>query len=143
MEQAAQHLVGKHDFVCFQTAGSERESTVRTIFSAQVRGMGGTPKSAQGVVDVSPSSPRPAEDLGRATQTEMRGADEANAVVAIEVTGDGFLYTMVRTIVGTLVEVGRGKRDPSWVAEVIASRDRTRAGQTAPPHGLMLMQVEY
>ena len=53
------------------------------------------------------------------------GADEADALVTIEVEGDGFLYNMVRSIAGTLVEVGRGKRDPTWIAEVLAARDRT------------------
>ena len=63
--------------------------------------------------------------------------------MTIEVAGDGFLYNMVRTIVGTLVEVGAGKRDVDWPAEVLAARDRRRAGQTAPPHGLFLVSVDY
>ena len=71
------------------------------------------------------------------------GADEEAALIAIEVEGDGFLYTMVRTIAGTLVEVGRGKRDPQWVRDVVASRDRVAAGQTAPPQGLCLLRVAY
>jgi tRNA pseudouridine38-40 synthase len=50
---------------------------------------------------------------------------------------------MVRAIVGTLIEVGKGAREPAWVAEVLASRDRRTAGQTAPPHGLFLVSVEY
>ena len=63
--------------------------------------------------------------------------------ITIEVAGDGFLYNMVRTIVGTLVEVGRGTRDVNWPAEVLAARDRRSAGQTAPPHGLFLVSVDY
>ena len=50
---------------------------------------------------------------------------------------------MVRTIVGTLVEVGRGARDAEWVAAVLDAADRRRAGPTAPPQGLCLMRVEY
>jgi tRNA pseudouridine38-40 synthase len=57
--------------------------------------------------------------------------------------GDGFLYNMARTIVGTLLEVGRGNRDAQWVADVLAARDRRAAGQTAPPHGLFLVSVDY
>lgn len=57
--------------------------------------------------------------------------------------GDGFLYRMVRNIVGTLVEVGRGAWVPGLVAEVLRSRDRRRAGPLAPPHGLYLVQVVY
>ncbi|GMV79766.1 MAG: tRNA pseudouridine synthase A [Planctomycetota bacterium] len=70
------------------------------------------------------------------------GAREAR-VIEIDVEGGGFLYKMVRTIVGTLVEVGRGRYPPEWVGEVLATRDRKRAGPTAPPHGLCLMQVFY
>lgn len=57
--------------------------------------------------------------------------------------GDGFLYMMVRSIVGTLVEVGMGKRTPGSMSDVLASQDRSRAGRTAPPQGLMLMHVCY
>lgn len=63
--------------------------------------------------------------------------------LAIEVEADGFLYNMVRNIVGTLVEVGRGKQPPEWIDEVIAARDRDAAGQTAPAKGLFLLRVDY
>jgi tRNA pseudouridine38-40 synthase len=63
--------------------------------------------------------------------------------ITIEVSGDGFLYNMVRTIVGTLVEVGVGARLVNWPAEVLAACDRRKAGQTAPPHGLFLVCVTY
>ncbi|QDT69491.1 tRNA pseudouridine synthase A [Planctomycetes bacterium MalM25] len=63
--------------------------------------------------------------------------------IDLTVTGDGFLYNMVRTIAGTLIEVGRGARPPEWVAEVLAARDRAAAGPTAPPQGLVLVRVEY
>ncbi len=71
----------------------------------------------------------------------MRGGEELADRVTLEVAGDGFLYNMVRTIVGTLVEVGVGTRDVDWPAEVLAARDRRTAGQTAPPHGLFLVSV--
>ncbi len=57
------------------------------------------------------------------------------------VEGTAFLKQMVRNIVGTLVEVGRGRQPPEWVAQVLASKDRTLAGQTAPAQGLTLMEV--
>ncbi len=60
-----------------------------------------------------------------------------------EVRGSGFLYHMVRNIVGTLVEVGRGKWPPQQVLEILESRDRRRAGPTAPAQGLCLWKVEY
>ncbi len=63
--------------------------------------------------------------------------------VVIEVESNGFLYNMVRNIVGTLMVVGVGKERPEWVADVLASRDRRRAGPTAPPQGLCLLSVRY
>ena len=56
---------------------------------------------------------------------------------------DRFLHQMARTIVGTVVEVGRGKRSPSEVMDILQSKDRSRAGQTAPPQGLFLIEVQY
>jgi tRNA pseudouridine38-40 synthase len=64
-------------------------------------------------------------------------------LLCYEVTGSGFLRHMVRTIVGSLVEVGRARRPAEWIGEVIASRDRARAGPTAPPQGLFLVRVDY
>lgn len=64
-------------------------------------------------------------------------------LVAYDVSADGFLRHMVRNIVGTLVEVGRGRRSAAWMGEVLASRDRASAGPTAPPEGLFLMAVSY
>ncbi|MBM4038022.1 MAG: tRNA pseudouridine(38-40) synthase TruA [Planctomycetes bacterium] len=59
------------------------------------------------------------------------------------VTANGFLYNMVRAMVGTMIEVGAGKRPPEDVARLLASRDRALAGRTAPAKGLCLMSVEY
>jgi tRNA pseudouridine38-40 synthase len=63
--------------------------------------------------------------------------------LAIFVSADSFLHHMVRNIVGSLVEVGRGARSVSWMAELLAGRDRTRSGPTAPGHGLTLVRVLY
>jgi tRNA pseudouridine38-40 synthase len=65
------------------------------------------------------------------------------ALVGLVISADRFLHHMVRNIVGSTVEVGRGARPPQWLAEVLASRDRTRAGPTAPAHGLTLLHVTY
>jgi tRNA pseudouridine38-40 synthase len=115
MQRGGQALVGTHDFVSFQSAGSERESTVRTIFAVEVAASGAEPGAF----------------------------NERDVLVAIDVEGDGFLYNMVRAIAGTLVEVGRGKRIPESIAETIAAADRAAAGQTAPPYGLSLLWVAY
>jgi tRNA pseudouridine38-40 synthase len=70
------------------------------------------------------------------------GAGEEDFVI-LEVEADGFLYNMVRAIVGTLVEVGRGVRGESWPGDVLAALDRSAAGMTAPPEGLCLLRVDY
>jgi tRNA pseudouridine38-40 synthase len=66
-----------------------------------------------------------------------------NAYLRIAMQADGFLRYMARNIVGTLVEVGRGKMHPGEVANILASRERRRAGATAPAHGLCLVEVNY
>lgn len=68
---------------------------------------------------------------------------EDGEYVTISIAGDGFLYNMVRIITGTLVEVGLGKRDADELPAIIESKDRGRAGHTAPPQGLYLKEVFY
>ena len=60
-----------------------------------------------------------------------------------EVEGNRFLKQMVRTMVGTLLEVGRGKLQAGEIAGILAAKDRTKAGPTAPAHGLYLVKVDY
>lgn len=64
-------------------------------------------------------------------------------VIVLKVVGNAFLHSMVRTIVGTLVAVGRGKRSSDWVAEVLDARDRSAAGENAPAAGLVFWRVQY
>lgn len=109
MDRAAKLLLGTHDFCSFETSGSQRTSTVRTICDVEVR-------------------------RGRAGESDL---------VTTEVEANGFLYNMVRTIVGTLVDVGRGARPESWISEVLTAKSRAVAGRTAPPQGLFLVKVEY
>ena len=134
MEAGGVHMVGTHDFASFQSVGSERESTVRTIFAVHV-----APGSARGAVSGAAES----SVFGRRADPRAEPGAESASLVTIDVEGDGFLYNMVRTIAGTLVEVGRGKRPPEWIAEVIAAKDRCAAGQTAPAHGLCMQWVAY
>jgi tRNA pseudouridine38-40 synthase len=127
MHRCGQELVGEHDFSSFQSVGSERDSTVRTIYELAVRdGGAGEGRAIAGV------APGP-----------LLFEEESRLLVTIDVEGDGFLYNMVRAIAGTLVVVGRGRRSPGWLAEVLAACDRNAAGQTAPPQGLTLLRVEY
>jgi tRNA pseudouridine38-40 synthase len=104
LQQAAQWLVGEHDFAAFGQP-PQGESTVRRVLAAE---WGGEP-------------PWLTFDI------------EANA----------FLYHMVRSIVGTMLMVGRGEMSVEEFAAVLASCDRSHAGPTVPPHGLCLMEVKY
>ena len=61
----------------------------------------------------------------------------------MRVTGSGFLYNMVRLMAGTLLEVGRGKQEPQWVKEILASKERVTPGPKLPAKGLTLIQIEY
>jgi tRNA pseudouridine38-40 synthase len=134
MNAAAQHLRGTHDFRCFETEYPNKRTSVRTVLDVHVRReaswapwplattSAGTPASSDDA--------RPHEDRGR-------------PFLLFEITADGFLYNMVRAIVGTLIDVGRGRRAPEYLAEVVASQDRSLAGNTAPPHGLYLVRVDY
>lgn len=75
---------------------------------------------------------------------DVRALKEAGEnLVAIDITGNAFLHNMVRTIAGSLVEVGRGHRRPEWMSEVLAACDRCSAGPCAPAKGLTFVRVEY
>jgi tRNA pseudouridine38-40 synthase len=68
---------------------------------------------------------------------------EQNPWIYMDVQADGFLYNMVRNIVGTLVEVGRGRWQPEYIQEILAAKDRNAAGPIAPASGLCLMEIQY
>ena len=106
VRKGAAHIIGTHDFACFEAAGSQpRQTTVRTVYSLEI-------------------------------------CRRENDVI-LEISGDGFLYNMVRIIAGTLVEVGLERRTPQSVRETIAGQKRSLAGHTAPPQGLYLLEVYY
>ncbi|MEX2271764.1 MAG: tRNA pseudouridine(38-40) synthase TruA [Vicinamibacterales bacterium] len=77
------------------------------------------------------------------TLTRVDVLEHRDGVLAIEVEGDGFLRYMVRSIVGTLMDVGHGRRPPHAIDDMLASRDRTQAGRRAPAHGLFLVNVTF
>lgn len=116
MARAGAELVGRHDFAAFAAAGHGRASTVREVLGLSVTEVGGGGAPA---------------------------ADGASQRVRVEVSGNGFLWNMVRIIAGTLMEVGLGRRTPQEVRAALESRDRARAGPTAPPTGLCLEWVRY
>ena len=125
MRTAAAALVGRHDFAAFQASGTTVNTTVRTIFALELLEANSAP------LDVS---------------RQGGGAPERSRqprLIVLRATGDGFLRHMVRAIAGTVVDVGLGRWPASQVAEILASRDRTRAGRAAPPAGLFLVEVSY
>lgn len=116
MRKAGRLLLGRHDFTAFRASGSSAKSSVREIKALTVREV------------------RSMDFLGAA----IRGR-----FIRVTVEGTGFLRHMVRNIVGTLVECGRGKVRPEEVMDIVASRDRRAAGPTAPAKGLFLEKVFY
>lgn len=105
MQQAAQCLVGEHDFTSFRAAGCQARHAIREITSINI----------------------------------TRDADR----VVVEICGNAFLHNMVRIIVGSLIRVGKGQESDAWLPQVLAARDRTLAGTTAPAHGLYFMGPDY
>ncbi len=123
MRQAARHLVGEHDFAAFCSAGSSARTTVRRVVSLEIT-----------------------EEKCRSPVTYAgRGLfpTEGDREIVIRVSGEGFLYNMVRIIAGTLMEVGRGAMEPEEVRKALGSRDRSLSGPTAPPQGLTLVGYEF
>ena len=115
MSESAKYMEGTLDFASFQAAGgTERETTVRTLHSVRIKTGVGTDPSG--------------------------GSYET---VDIEVTGDGFLYNMVRIIAGTLLEAGFGRISPKEIKNIITAKNRAKAGPTAPPQGLYLKEVYF
>lgn len=105
MQRAADVLIGQHDFAAFKSTGTDLESTVRTIYSANW--------SREG------------------------------SILRFDISGSGFMYNMVRIIVGTMLEIGSGRREESAMERALLSCSRSEGGATAPAHGLMLYRVEY
>ena len=122
MQRAADVLLGEQDFVAFQGSGSDVITTVRTVRSARVANL----DRGDGVF-----------------LSAFDGAGAGGRLLLFEIEGSGFLRHMVRTIAGTLVDIGRGWMEPGEMRAIIDSKDRARAGQTAPAQGLMLWTVQY
>ena len=121
MHAASQFLAGEHDFASFQSQGAPRRSTVRTVF------------------DVSVKRGACCELFGISPMYSSRGI----SLIVLEITGSGFLYKMVRTVAGTLVQIGSGQRPIESIVETLVACDRSKAGQTAPASGLFLTRISF
>jgi len=115
MQAAVEHLRGKHDFACFQTQGSPRETTIRTVFDVSVQRI--------------PAS--------RLLPTLIQVEVEADGFLY------NMMRSIAGTLVLLGVEGRRGRRNPDQMREIIESRNRRLAGPTAPPQGLYLVNVVY
>jgi tRNA pseudouridine38-40 synthase len=116
MQRAAQSLVGEHDFATFGQA-PQGDVTVRCVFSAEWR-------------------EEDCDCLG------FGGAEGWGKFLSLDIKANAFLYRMVRSVVGTLLDVGQGRMTVSAFEEAFASCDRNRAGKTVAPQGLCLVRVD-
>ncbi|MCA9061121.1 MAG: tRNA pseudouridine(38-40) synthase TruA [Planctomycetaceae bacterium] len=135
MQQACSHLLGTHDFRCFESHFPNKATSVRTIQEAGFSFCGSW--NPWDPLDV------PTHQLVNHASAETGGRTAHAEFLVFDIMADGFLYNMVRAIVGTLLDVGTRKQNPQWMQQVIESRDRSRAGMTAPACGLYLVHVEY
>ena len=119
MHDAAQSLVGEHDFVSLAQINHGRATTVRTIHACSVEHIGAD-ELAEGPLFADP-----------------------HPIVRIRVSGSGFLYNMVRILAGTLMEIGRGAMDADAIPRILEAKDRRAAGPTLPPQGLRLEWIRH
>lgn len=122
MRRAAAMLVGEHDFASFRAVDCQAETTVRELYAIHI-------------------SELTTRTLERGDDPEAFEGQRAAAELVIDVRGSAFLKNMVRILVGTLVDVGTGRRDPDYVGSLLKIHDRSRAGPTAPALGLCLEEV--
>lgn len=132
MRQAAQYLVGEHDFKSFCSVRTQAQTTVRTVTGIEV-------------IEKPCAEEQTAMLAGQGAETESAQEQPARRGVSpreivIRVSGTGFLYNMVRIIAGTLMEAGRGAIEPEQVKSILEACDRSKAGPTAPPEGLTLVR---
>lgn len=144
MAAAGRLLEGRHDFSAFQAAGASTATTERAITASRIvtTRLSTTGNKFPTTEDAEDTDERIVLSSGMDVRF-LRGGELTSPLIVYEITGDGFLRHMVRNIVGTLVEIGRGRRPVDWIGQVLRSRDRKVAGPTAPPEGLFLVAVDY
>ena len=140
MAAAADALLGEHDFraFCRRVPGTTPADPIpRRVLDARWTRLDGRPDTARSAGT---------SDVGHAERESTTGAALAPVVgdlLAFQIEANAFCHQMVRSLVGTLVDVGRGRKRPSDILHILRSADRAQAGQPAPPQGLTLMAVRY
>lgn len=149
MREAAQYLVGEHDFKSFCSIHTQAQTTIRTITGIEViERPCEEERTAERAADMLP--PADGENgCGTDQESAYTVADAVSArrtvsprEIVIRVSGTGFLYNMVRIIAGTLMEAGRGALEPAQMKDILNACDRSKAGPTAPPEGLTLVRYQ-
>jgi len=152
MNVAARDLLGTQDFRCFESHYPNKATSVRTVFRAEFRraaiwsawdAAGESPGDVPSSNSQISSSGVRGELAGRPLSQPSAQSRSEGEFLLFDIEADGFLYNMVRAIVGTLHLVGRGDWPTDSVRRVIEQQDRALAGPTAPPQGLYLMRVDY
>ena len=147
MNRACQYLLGTHDFSCFEKTGGDNKTSICTVFDAfwapytpsfqQIMG----PSESQGALQS--ARPEAAGDNRGQSPLEKKAGASAPSYWYFRIAADRFLRNMVRATVGSLIEVGRGKQKPEWIAELIESGSRSDAGESVPGNALFLNKVLY
>ena len=144
MRDAAQYLVGEHDFKSFCSIHTQAQTTVSTITGIEVIER---PCEEERIAENAAAMPPcGCETEQESTQAAAEAVSARRTVspreIVIRVSGTGFLYNMVRIIAGTLMEAGRGALEPAQMKDILNACDRSKAGPTAPPEGLTLVRYQ-
>jgi tRNA pseudouridine38-40 synthase len=136
MREAAVKLEGTHDFASFRAAACQSETTERTVDSVEI---------TFGAAALGPMADRGRLDTGVKPGDKAPGPASAWGPdwLEVHVWGQAFLMNMVRIMVGTLVDIGAGRRPPELIDELLQVADRSKAGATAPARGLTLVEVKW
>jgi tRNA pseudouridine38-40 synthase len=146
MARAARLFEGEHDFSSFAastgTEGGDRDrSPVREILSSQIYARTGSYFKGKGFLNPIETGRNSLDEVSAEKGTVSPGVEHQELLYVVR--GKSFLRYMVRKIVGTLLDVGRGRLRPEDIPQLFERRDRSRSGPTAPPQGLYLVSVEY
>ena len=141
MNQACRYLLGTHDFSCFEKTGTDNKTSICTVFDAFWKPY--TP-SYLSVISSSSSVISSGADPSSVISSVAEGeVEKSHPYWYFRIAADRFLRNMVRATVGSLIEVGRGKHSPEWIAELIENGTRGDAGESVPGNALFLSKVLY